>query len=855
MNWNPITLTFPQRHHESSMNEKEKYLNLYGAYQGEKSQMDILPGHMGGGYGRICWGENMLETLKTWKIASLLDVGCGYGNFCDAAALFVPKVFGLDIASVAAGNVIDNPEITYLDGEARELPLSDNAVEWITSFDCLEHCLEQDIEKILEEFNRVARKGFVLSISYDPCEMEGLPLHMTVKPEAWWIEKLSRFGQVSKVGKAPITSAPYLICRKPVEKTILCYCAGSIGTRLRGLVFADRLARQSGRRLKLVWLPDDPLCRGSFSSLFINAIPRISEKEMLDLPSCKIYARIKEVADQALISGGKTLRTAVQKWGAFELDAISMDDPEDHIILFAPKSNIDFPSADSENILAHLLPKVQIQQRIRQLVEHLAIDKNVMGVYARGTDFGIQTDAYAHQMQKAINQNADQKFLVCSDDPSYEQILQSEFPGHVIVRPKSAWLQKKDVKLPWALGNIDTSEASVVDALIDLYLLAHTRFEIYHESSAYAQTGEWLSRRCAMGFNEKNTESRTHNCVVKSPFNGKQRSHLTDAAIYYVCPDVALNSAGIGRLYRHVGVLASAGFKAHILHRKIGFRRDDLPAVPVRYLEQAPFNPDDIIVIPEGCPTIMAALKDYPVRRFVIALNWDYVFKVLPPGKDWRAFNIERVISVSSPIAEMVSWSMGLPTHVLESSIDHQLYYFDKSNKQPHVVFIARKGTHADRLKRLLGARNPAFINDFKWIGLDGLPENEYADHIRRAAVFLNLSLAEGYPTSCLEAMASGTLVAGYRSMGANSLLCGEGPEQNCLLTPIGDYPALAFALEPFLTALCNGEMSMWNRVLSNGLETVSGLTAESEAHALISFWRNICSDATANGEGDKTRT
>jgi hypothetical protein len=357
-----------------------------------------------------------------------------------------------------------------------------------------------------------------------------------------------------------------------------------------------------------------------------------------------------------------------------------------------------------------------------------------------------------------------------------------------------------------------------------------------------------------LDLHKKKPESRAHHHSGTSPSVAKGRTHPTDVAIYYVCPDVALQSAGIGRLYRHVGILADAGFQAYILHQKNGFRRYDLPAVAVRYLDQLRFNPNDIVVIPEGCPTTMAALKDHPVRRFVIALNWDYIFKALPPGTDWRAFNIERVIAVSSPIAQMVSWSMGLPTHVLESSIDHRLYYFDRSNKQPHVVFIARKATHADRLKGLLGARNPAFTHDFKWMGLDGFSEKEYADHIRRAAVFLNLSMAEGYPTSCLEAMASGTLVAGYRSMGADTLLCGQGPGQNCLLTPIGDYPALAFALEPFLTALCNGEMSMWNQVLSNGLETVSGLTAEAEAHVLISFWQEICSGAIANGEGDKAR-
>lgn len=317
--------------------------------------------------------------------------------------------------------------------------------------------------------------------------------------------------------------------------------------------------------------------------------------------------------------------------------------------------------------------------------------------------------------------------------------------------------------------------------------------------------------------------------------------------IYYLCPDTHIQSAGIRRLYRHVHILIAAGFKARILHLKAGFRRNDLPDVSVRYLELHTFDPKDVIVIPEGCPTIMKALKNHPVRRFVIALNGDYVFKDLDPGVDWRAFNIEQVITVSSPIAETISWSMGLPTHVLKSGIDHHLYYFDKTNKQPHVVYIARKGTHVDFLKRLLGARNPYYINNFKWIGLNGLNEDKYAEQIRQAAVFLNLSMAEGYPTSCLEAMASGTLVASYMSMGDDALLRGKGSGQNCLLSPIGDYVSLGFELEPFLASLCNGQMKQWNKVLSNGLKTVSGLTPESEAYSLISFWCNICCHQTAS--------
>lgn len=313
-----------------------------------------------------------------------------------------------------------------------------------------------------------------------------------------------------------------------------------------------------------------------------------------------------------------------------------------------------------------------------------------------------------------------------------------------------------------------------------------------------------------------------------------------DTRIFYLCPDTKIQSAGIRRLYRHVAMLSKNGFNAHILHLKHGFYREDMPHVSICHLNRMRFSGRDIVVIPEGCPTVMAALKDQPVRRFAIALNWDYVFKDLEPGMNWRDFNIERVIAVSAPIAEMITWAMGLPTHVLTSSIDRNLYYVEPEVKRPHVVYISRKGFHAEFLRRLLGSRNSFFYNDIKWIGLNNLSETEYAVEIRKAAVFLNLSMAEGFPTSCLEAMASGTLVAGYASMGLDSLLQGEGPGQNCLLAPIGDYISLGQAMEPLITAMAGGEMQQWNKIVGNGIKTVSGLTPDAEEKSVISFWKTV---------------
>lgn len=316
--------------------------------------------------------------------------------------------------------------------------------------------------------------------------------------------------------------------------------------------------------------------------------------------------------------------------------------------------------------------------------------------------------------------------------------------------------------------------------------------------------------------------------------------------IYYVCPDSRLPSAGIRRLYRHIDMLHTAGFDAAILHVQKGFRREELPPVPISYLNEAAIESNAIVVIPEGFTNIMQILNGLSFRRFVIALNWDYVFKNIPDGTDWRSFGIERALAISPAIGRMIAWSMGLPCHILDSSIDHQRYRYNPAKKRPQLSYIKRKGINIDQLKRMMAARSSTYINKIKWVGLDGLPEDEYAREIGRSSIFVNLSPAEGYPTSCLEAMAAGTVVVGYDSLCSGNILFGEGPEQNCVLAPNGDYRALAYALEPVLKDCVDGEMEKWRSIIAGGRRTAASATVEREKRSLISFWRKVC--RTPNG-------
>jgi hypothetical protein len=311
--------------------------------------------------------------------------------------------------------------------------------------------------------------------------------------------------------------------------------------------------------------------------------------------------------------------------------------------------------------------------------------------------------------------------------------------------------------------------------------------------------------------------------------------------ILYFCPDSPVKSAGIRILHDHVDILNRHGQGAAILHNTEGFRVADVPDVPVRYLSSPnAIQSGDIVVVPEGYPRIMSALKSHPVRRIAIALNWKYVYNSLPDRCDWRTFNVERVLTYSALIGEFTSWAMGLPYHLFQVSIDPKLYYCDAKEKGPQVCYLYRKQGEMPELRRALWSRNHKFLDAIVWVPLDGMSEADYARQVRRSSIFLNLSPFEGVHIPLLEAMRCGTLVAGYTSVGSQRELTGAGERQNCILAETMDYVTLARKLEQPLLDLMAGNMSRWDQIRANALAATEIYTPAEEEATVLAMWKTI---------------
>lgn len=163
------------------MDEKEKYRLIY---------LEKLSGFEN--YGHSNEGRNSYGIVEQLSPTSIVDVGCGYNEFCLHFRPKINKCIGVDFVCPSADVISD----------ASKLPFSDKEFDLLTAFDVLEHIRIEEIDLVLSEFKRVSNK-YIFSICYRDSvyKVFGETLHPTIKPKEWWVEKIKNLGTVSEDGR------------------------------------------------------------------------------------------------------------------------------------------------------------------------------------------------------------------------------------------------------------------------------------------------------------------------------------------------------------------------------------------------------------------------------------------------------------------------------------------------------------------------------------------------------------------------------------------------------------------------------------------------------------------------------
>lgn len=142
--------------------------------------------------------ETAKHIVDKFNPKTVLDAGCAKGYLVYALRQLGVDACGIDASEYAVSQALEEVKDRIKQGLIQKLPYKDNQFDVVICFDVMEHIPEDEVDKVLSEFVRVAKKYVVIRV---PTRHEVNDLdrhHETVKPKNWWEKKLSKHFTVEK---------------------------------------------------------------------------------------------------------------------------------------------------------------------------------------------------------------------------------------------------------------------------------------------------------------------------------------------------------------------------------------------------------------------------------------------------------------------------------------------------------------------------------------------------------------------------------------------------------------------------------------------------------------------------------
>ncbi|WP_158239214.1 FkbM family methyltransferase [Uliginosibacterium sp. TH139] len=262
----------------------------------------------------------------------------------------------------------------------------------------------------------------------------------------------------------------------PVRR-LVCYCDGGFGNRFNALVTGLILARRADLPLEVVW-PVNNWCGARFGELFDSPLTVI-ERELASFVAEKDEYQYLMTEDH--LQQGVSFRSPLGFEQESELLAcVSGDDKP--VFLYTPLIPACLPPDEVLAQVRALQIRPEIQRRAEAFLVAKGLQGEFFGLQIRKTDFGANA-ADDENLFNLVKSLPDRRFFVCSDDAGVEQRFASL--ANVAVHAKQAYVEKlnpgdwmdptQDCSGRIYHGNINRSAASVIDAVVDLLILSHSK--------------------------------------------------------------------------------------------------------------------------------------------------------------------------------------------------------------------------------------------------------------------------------------------------------------------------------------------------------------------------------------------
>ncbi len=261
--------------------------------------------------------------------------------------------------------------------------------------------------------------------------------------------------------------------------------------------------------------------------------------------------------------------------------------------------------------------------------------------------------------------------------------------------------------------------------------------------------------------------------------------------IILFCPPATVINGGIKQIFKLADALCAGGFEAVVFEEQ-GRRPDWFPSTaPV--VSQGVFTPraDEVLVLPEDQPQILSVFKDWPQRKVVYSQNHFYGSLALADAASFADYGISHAICCSQTTFAHMKWRHPqVKPFLVPCGIDRALFR-PAAEKEKTILYMPRKRpVEASFLRDIFryGQKDRA---DWTWQEWGGKTEEETAEALGRAGVFLALSRLESLGLAPLEAMACGCIVAGFTGIGGREY----ARDDNGFWAEEDDFPGCASQL------------------------------------------------------------
>jgi len=243
--------------------------------------------------------------------------------------------------------------------------------------------------------------------------------------------------------------------------------------------------------------------------------------------------------------------------------------------------------------------------------------------------------------------------------------------------------------------------------------------------------------------------------------------------IIFFCPPVTILNGGMRTIFRMAEVLCAAGHEAIVFEekgRRPGWFRSTAPIAG-----QGVFDPraDQILVLPEDQPHILATFANWTQRKVVYSQNHFYGALGIGEAESYADYGVTHILCSSMTIYNHAKLRHPKVTpFFIPCPVDGSI--FKPARKEKKIAFMPRKrGIEATYIRDMFRFTFPAH-RDWTWELIRDKTEAEVAALLGEAEVFLSLSRLEGFGLTPLEAMAADCVVAGFTGGGGRDYATAE---------------------------------------------------------------------------------